>query len=452
MCICGLGYYLTRPYVVLKSNMVKTEITNPVDALSYIEKTNHCDIKDIVIDDSQLNINALGTYPITYQVNDQKYILDVVVVDTKAPTFETQEVDIDLGMEIKVDSLVKNIQDQTKTKTYFKEDYTFDQEGKINVIVVVEDEAGNKTEKSTEVNIVKDEEKPTLVGLKDLSVSQGDKINYLNGVKAKDNRDPKPQIEVDSSQVNLKKAGTYEVVYTVKDRSQNKNEYKHKVTVYEKKSVQSVGQNSHKVVYLTFDDGPSANTKKILDILDRYNAKATFFVTGNNRKYNYLIKQAHDNGHTIGLHTYSHDYAKVYASVDSYFEDLDQIGNMVKNQIGFVPQYIRFPGGSSNKVSEKYCKGIMTTLSSEVQNRGYQYYDWNVSSSDASSGRPPVSKIVKSSTNSKANNIILLAHDTQAKTTTVQALPQIIEHYQARGYIFKALDSSSYTPHHGINN
>lgn len=290
------------------------------------------------------------------------------------------------------------------------------------------------------------------MGLKDLSVSQGDKINYLNGVKAKDNRDPKPQIEVDSSQVNLKKAGTYEVVYTVKDRSQNKNEYKHKVTVYEKKSVQSVGQNSHKVVYLTFDDGPSANTKKILDILDRYNAKATFFVTGNNRKYNYLIKQAHDNGHTIGLHTYSHDYAKVYASVDSYFEDLDQIGNMVKNQIGFVPQYIRFPGGSSNKVSEKYCKGIMTTLSSEVQNRGYQYYDWNVSSSDASSGRPPVSKIVKSSTNSKANNIILLAHDTQAKTTTVQALPQIIEHYQARGYVFKALDSSSYTPHHRINN
>ena len=77
------------------------------------------------------------------------------------------------------------------------------------------------------------------------------------------------------------------------------------------------------------------------------------------------------------MHTYSHDYAKVYASVDAYFQDLDQIGQMVQEEIGYVPCFIRFPGGSSNTVSKKYTAGIMSTLVQEVQNRGYQYYDWN---------------------------------------------------------------------------
>ena len=97
-----------------------------------------------------------------------------------------------------------------------------------------------------------------------------------------------------------------------------------------------------------------------------------------------MIKKAYDKGHTIGMHTYSHDYAKVYASVDAYFQDLDQIGQLVKEEIGYVPCFIRFPGGSSNTISASYTKGIMTTLTQEVQARGYQYYDWNGSSGDGS--------------------------------------------------------------------
>ena len=149
-------------------------------------------------------------------------------------------------------------------------------------------------------------------------------------------------------------------------------------------SVGTTEQSDEKIVYLTLDDGPSDNTQAVLDILDKYNAKATFFVTGEMPEYKDMIKAAYDKGHTIGMHTYSHDYAKVYASVDAYFQDLDQIGQMVQEEIGYVPCFIRFPGGSSNTVSKKYTAGIMSTLVQEVQNRGYQYYDWNGSSGDGS--------------------------------------------------------------------
>ena len=186
------------------------------------------------------------------------------------------------------------------------------------------------------------------------------------------------------------------------------------------------------------------------DILDKYNAKATFFVTGEMPEYKDMIKAAYDKGHTIGMHTYSHDYAKVYASVDAYFQDLDQIGQMVQEEIGYVPCFIRFPGGSSNTVSKKYTAGIMSTLVQEVQNRGYQYYDWNGSSGDGSVRT--TEELVAQATSFDSNNIILLCHDSHGKQTTVEALPQIIEHYQSLGYTFKALDRDSFVAHHGVNN
>ena len=167
-------------------------------------------------------------------------------------------------------------------------------------------------------------------------------------------------------------------------------------------------------------------------------------------EYKDMIKAAYDKGHTIGMHTYSHDYAKVYASVDAYFQDLDQIGQMVQEEIGYVPCFIRFPGGSSNTVSKKYTAGIMSTLVQEVQNRGYQYYDWNGSSGDGSVRT--TEELVAQATSFDSNNIILLCHDSHGKQTTVEALPQIIEHYQSLGYTFKALDRDSFVAHHGVNN
>ena len=131
---------------------------------------------------------------------------------------------------------------------------------------------------------------------------------------------------------------------------------------------------------------------------------------------------------------------------------MNKVGQMVKKEIGFVPHYIRFPGGSSNTVSRRYCQGIMSTLTKEVVEKGYQYYDWNGDSTDASGNNVAVSKLIANATSSKANNMNILFHDTAAKSTTVQALPAIIENYKARGYRFEAITDSSFVAHQGNNN
>lgn len=208
--------------------------------------------------------------------------------------------------------------------------------------------------------------------------------------------------------------------------------------------------DNEKVVYLTFDDGPSENTEEILEILDKYNAKATFFITGEDKNHRDLIKKAYDAGHTIGLHTYSHKYSEVYASVDAYFKDLDKIGKIAEEQLGFVPCFIRFPGGSSNEVSTQYCKGIMSRLVDLVQEKGYQYYDWNLDSGDgAGKGKE---ELIRNSQTDQMNHIMLLCHDAGAKHETVEALPSIIEYYQQKGYEFRAIDRESYVVHHKVNN
>lgn len=212
------------------------------------------------------------------------------------------------------------------------------------------------------------------------------------------------------------------------------------------------GSNGRKVVYLTIDDGPSENTQAVLDILDKYGCKATFFVVGHNPDYYPMIKEAYDRGHTIGLHTFTHDYATVYSSQQAYFDDLDAIGNVVKEQIGYVPCFIRFPGGSSNGISAEYSAGIMTALVDEVQARGYQFYDWNVSSGDGSDHTAGDLVYFATEEATEYENIVLLMHDSATKQSSVEALPSIIEYYQARGYTFEAIDRSTIVPHHGTNN
>ena len=253
------------------------------------------------------------------------------------------------------------------------------------------------------------------------------------------------KLTINENETDTSRAGNGEK-QSKKDQAEDRSEF----AVQPGRTVGTTEQSDEKVVYLTLDDGPSKNTQAVLDILDKYNAKATFFVTGAMPEYKDMIKKAYDKGHTIGMHTYSHDYAKVYASVDAYFQDLDQIGQVVKEEIGYVPCFIRFPGGSSNTISANYTKGIMTALTQEVQARGYQYYDWNGSSGDGAVRT--TEQLVAQATSFHDNNIILLSHDSETKDTTVEALPQIIEYYQSQGYTFKALDLNSYVAHHGVNN
>ena len=206
------------------------------------------------------------------------------------------------------------------------------------------------------------------------------------------------------------------------------------------------------VCYLTFDDGPSENTLKILKILQQYNVKATFFVVGTS-KLSY-VKNIHAAGHTVGLHSYTHEYSQIYTSQKAYFNDLDRISNAVQQYIGVAPKVIRFPGGSSNTVSKDYCAGIMTALSQEVRSRGYVYFDWNVDSLDATGNNVAVSKMLNNieATGGKGGRDVVLMHDTDAKDTTVEALPQIIEYYKSAGYTFAPLTVNVEPITHGINN
>ena len=164
-----------------------------------------------------------------------------------------------------------------------------------------------------------------------------------------------------------------------------------------------------------------------------------------------LIKKAHDQGHTIGLHTYIHEYDQIYNSSSAYFSDLKKIEDLVYSQIGSVPKYIRFPGGSSNQVSKKYCHKIMSKLTKEVVNRGYQYYDWNEDSEDGS-GQLSVKQLIKNATASTEKNIMLLFHDANGKENSLKAIGPVIQYYQNKGYVFKGIDDSSFVVHHSVNN
>lgn len=213
----------------------------------------------------------------------------------------------------------------------------------------------------------------------------------------------------------------------------------------------NVMDDDRKVVYLTFDDGPSARTKDVLDILDHYGCKATFFVVGHNDEYFPMIAEAYKRGHTIGMHTYSHNYEQIYASDEAYFDDLERIAAIVKEQIGYVPAFIRFPGGSSNTISVRYNEGIMSRLVDEVRARGYQYFDWNNSFGD---GADHTAEEIVSYACELVDmpKIILLCHDSATKQTTLEALPQIIEHYQSLGYTFEAIGRTTNPAHHEVSN
>ena len=211
-------------------------------------------------------------------------------------------------------------------------------------------------------------------------------------------------------------------------------------------------KKDRKVVFLTIDDGPSLNTAKCLEVLKRYNVKATFYVTGLNPKYRHYIKEAYQQGHTIAAHSYSHKYSQIYKSTDAFFEDIEKLQKLIQEQTGQRSNLIRFAGGSSNKISAKYSKGIMTKLVKEVEKRGYTYQDWNVDSTDAAKNVNSVENIIRNS-KSHVKQAVILMHDAPAKVTTPQALPSIIEYYKKNGYEFKTFGEAEFTCyHHPINN
>lgn len=209
--------------------------------------------------------------------------------------------------------------------------------------------------------------------------------------------------------------------------------------------IQEEEEANLKIAYLTFDDGPSGNTLKILDILKERNIQATFFVVGN-KDMTDTYKRIVDEGHTLGNHTYGHDYKGIYKSTEDFFTDVDKLNDLLEEVTGQRSKILRFPGGSNNTVSRHAGgKGIMNIMTEAVVDEGYRYFDWNVDSLDASKAKQSKEVIVQSVLNGAnySNKAVILMHDAPAKTTTVDALPEIIDGLTKKGFIFRGLDMYS---------
>lgn len=242
--------------------------------------------------------------------------------------------------------------------------------------------------------------------------------------------------------------GTYPITYTVTNSHEN--------TTVVKRSVEVVAQlrpdtcyPEGKTVYLTFDDGPSAYTAQLLDVLDRYDAKATFFVVGTGSGK--LMEQIVERGHSIGIHSVSHDYDAIYASPEAFFTDLMQTQEIIYRNTGVKTTLMRFPGGSSNMVSRKSCPGIMTYLTEAVQDAGFQFFDWNVYSGDAGETRKTsqvVDNVIAGICQQPVS--IVLQHDIH--DYSVAAVEEILRWGQENGYQFLPLSPNSPGFHHDLNN
>ena len=187
-----------------------------------------------------------------------------------------------------------------------------------------------------------------------------------------------------------------------------------------------------KIIYLTFDDGPSDRvTPKILDILKEENVPATFFIVGTQaEKRKNIVKREYDEGHTVAVHSFSHKYKEIYSSPEALLNDIEKCNELICAITGEYSHFYRFPGGSFS---------LRPELITAVANSGYYYVYCNASFRDSEFKYPTAYKLYKAALNTVSNpqKIIMLAHDTTDKSTTVRALRDVITHFKAQGYKFK---------------
>ena len=418
------------------------------------------DGKDVEVTISgSVDMKKLGTYQISYEAKylwlRKSAVREVKVVDATAPVITLKKTPGHLtlpGEEYQeegftaIDDYDGDITANVKTRV----------ENDI-VYYTVSDSSGNETTVQRVIERT-DITKPiiTLKGDESITIKAG--TAYAEpGYQATDNVDGDITDKVTiTGSVNIYRADTYKLTYTVTDSYGNTGTAERTVIVEPIKQPATVYPDS-KVVYLTFDDGPRGQTMRLLEILKKYNVKATFFVvdTGNYK----TMKAITDAGHAIGMHSVTHDYNKIYASEEAFFNDLYKMQSIIKNATGVTTTLMRFPGGSSNAVS-RFNPGIMTRLTKAVTDQGFQYFDWNASSGDAGgvSGTraEKTAQVVQNVMNDVTKNFksrnyaIVLQHDTY--DYSVDAVEEIIVRCLNEGYSFQILTPSSPTAHHQVNN
>ena len=403
----------------------------------------------------EVDTSKLGSYTVVYTYEYESKTFEkeqtVEVVDLESPIIEVVGEEPltycanhkGYGYEVKAtDNYDGDLTDKITT-TVLDEEIVFE----------VTDSSGNKASLSKPA-ILKDEDAPTI------SLNGEENVFIpLNGTYVEANASATDMCDGDlTSQITIEGVvdttvpGEYQLVYKVLDSNQNEATVTRYVYVYESSDYPSLdGKN----IYLTFDDGPSKYTDKLLDVLKKYNVKATFFVTdqGLTKGFDDVIKRANDEGHTIGLHSSSHNYGYIYSSVNAYFSDLNAIQAKVERITGAKSTIVRFPGGGSNTISKNYDAGchIMSKLTKAVQAKGYRYFDWNVDSKDAG-GAKTAGEVASNVINSLGNQstYVVLQHD--IKEYSVDAVETIIQFGLSHGYTFQALKMDSPRVEHSVNN
>lgn len=400
---------------------------------------------------SQLDNTRLGEYTIKYTARylfqDYSTERKVKVVDKIAPVLELKYLE---GYEA---SWMTGYQEEGYVATdNYDGDLTDKVESRLEdnrMVYTVTDSSGNTTTMVREPLYTQGKPEIILEGGSEISLAAS--LNFTDpGYSAKDSmgNDMTELVQIDG-EVCPYKAGSYELTYYIQSQTGDSVSAKRTVTVLPVNNPDIVSPDVN-TIYLTFDDGPGPYTGRLLDVLAKYNVKATFFVTGANSKYFDQIGRAYREGHSIGVHTYSHNYKSIYSSEDAFFQDFNAVEDLIYNQTGSYTQLCRFPGGSSNTVSN-FNPGIMTSLAASLTDMGYQYFDWNVSSGDAgeTTDTDTVAKNIIDGCSGRRASVVL-QHD--IKDYSVNAVEQVIIWGLNNGYVFRALDVSSPHAHHGINN
>lgn len=407
----------------------------------------------------EVDENTLGTYELTYTATktvdylfgklefSDTAVRTVTVADTKAPALVLLK-DPDYftlpGHEYEEEGYAASdnhdggLTDQVKR--WQDGDWVFYQ---------VTDASGNMTMEKRQI-IYSDPIAPELIleGKEDYIVVVGNKYKEP-GFAAIDNFDGDITEKVTvTGTVDHKTLGTYPLEYTVTDSFGNETKVTRNVTVREYPELptdlfpgqaQEPVKPEGKVIYLTFDDGPCTFTPYLLNVLKKYDVKATFFVV--NRGNHEVLKRIAEEGHTLAMHCGTHTYRKIYASEEAYFKDLKEIQDVIYEVTGQKSTIVRFPGGTGNTVSS-FNPGIMTRLTKMLDAMGYRVFDWNVSSSDSSTSKTKedvYNKVIERISGRKIS--VVLQHD--IKFWSVDAVEDIIKWGLKNGYTFLPLSNDS---------
>ncbi len=421
-----------------------------------------------IVDDSRV-----GSYTVTYNT---EYTLDYFFGSKKYTSAAVRTIDV-------VDSTAPIIELTYVEGAYTLPGHPYEEEGytatdnydgDITADVTVKEEGGKVYYKVADSSgnegtavreIFYDDPIPPeikLLGDGDIIISEGGSFKDP-GYAAFDNIDGDLTSAVNlSGTVDTSKAGKYTLTYTVTDGYENTAGATRVVTVREPVQMPETKEGEEhlvlhtepvnpngKVIYLTFDDGPGAHTARLLDVLKKYDVKATFFVV--NTKYLDILPRMHQEGHTVAMHTATHNYDLIYSSDEEYFKDLSMIENAIRERIGEVKKILRFPGGGSNGISRKLSEGIMTRLVARVKELGYRYFDWNVDSNDAGGTRTAegiYNNVISAVPHYQYS--VVLQHDIHGYS--VDAVERIIIWGLENGYTFKALTENSPVCEHKVSN